>query len=113
MVSDLIASLDPHSVLLAVGPLQRGLIGSLVIGFIVGVVAKLIVGGKEPAGCFVTIIIGIVGSFIALYVGKFVGHYQEGDAPGFIASTVGAIILLVIYHLIVGRGGSSGTGPTV
>ena len=113
MVSDLIASLDPHSVLLAVGPLQKGFIGSLIIGFIVGLVAKLIVGGKEPAGCIITILIGIVGSFVALEVGKFIGHYQEGDAPGFIASTVGAIVLLVIYHLIIGRGGNSGSGPTV
>ena len=90
---------------LAAGPLAGGWIWTILIGFLVGVVAKLITPGKDPAGFFITAIIGIVGSLVALLIGRALGWYAEGAAPGFVASVVGAIILLVIYHAITRRSG--------
>ena len=86
------------------GPVGAGLICTVLIGIVIGALAKLIVGGREPAGCIITMLIGIAGSIIALYVGRAIGHYQVGETPGFIASLIGAIVLLLVYHLIVGRG---------
>ncbi len=71
-----------------------------IIGLVVGAIAKLIVPGKDPGGIFVTMLIGIAGSFIATFIGRAMGHYQEGQAAGFIMSLVGAIVLLAIYHMI-------------
>ena len=93
---------------LAAGPLAGGWIWTIVIGLLVGFVAKLITPGKEPAGFLITMIIGIAGSLVALFLGRALGWYAEGDAPGFIASVIGAVILLVIYHLITRR-----SGPTL
>ncbi len=81
-----------------------GLVGALIIGLIVGAIAKLIVRGEEPAGCFVTMLIGVAGSFVAFYIGKFfgltVGHPNSIRPVGFIPSLIGAVILLLIYHAI-------------
>lgn len=84
------------------------LIGALIIGLIVGALAKLIVPGREPGGCLITALIGIAGSFVAYFIGRALGWYAEGphstfQPAGFIASLIGAIILLVIYHAIRGR----------
>ncbi len=70
-----------------------------VIGLVVGALAKLIVPGKDPGGIIITMLLGIAGSFIATFIGRSAGWYQAGQAAGFIASLIGAIILLVIYHL--------------
>ena len=72
-----------------------------IIGLIVGLVAKLLMPGKDPGGFIITAIIGIAGSLLATWLGQTVfGWYQEGQSAGFIASVIGAIILLLIYHLI-------------
>jgi uncharacterized membrane protein YeaQ/YmgE (transglycosylase-associated protein family) len=72
-----------------------------VIGLIVGLVAKLLMPGKDPGGFIITAIIGIAGSLLATWVGQNVfGWYQEGQSAGFIASVIGAIVLLLIYHLL-------------
>jgi uncharacterized membrane protein YeaQ/YmgE (transglycosylase-associated protein family) len=72
-----------------------------VIGLIVGLVAKLLMPGKDPGGFIITAIIGIVGSLLATWVGQnLFGWYQEGQSAGFIASVIGAIVLLLIYHLL-------------
>ena len=76
------------------------LIWTLLIGLIVGVVAKLLMPGKDHGGFIVTILIGIAGSFVATYIGQVLGWYQEGQSAGFIMSVLGAILLLGIYHLI-------------
>ena len=80
------------------------LIGALIIGLIVGALAKLIVRGKEPGGCLVTILIGVAGSFVAFYIGRLfwltAGHPNSLRPVGFIPSLIGAIVLLVIYHMI-------------
>jgi uncharacterized membrane protein YeaQ/YmgE (transglycosylase-associated protein family) len=74
------------------------LLWTAIIGLVVGALAKLIMPGKDPGGILVTMIIGIAGSFLGTFLGRMVGHYQEGQSAGFIMSLVGAIILLAIYH---------------
>jgi uncharacterized membrane protein YeaQ/YmgE (transglycosylase-associated protein family) len=81
-----------------------GLIGALIIGLIVGAIAKLIVRGEQPAGCLMTMLIGVAGSFAAFYLGRLfgltVGHPANFRPVGFIPSLIGAVILLLIYHAI-------------
>jgi uncharacterized membrane protein YeaQ/YmgE (transglycosylase-associated protein family) len=76
------------------------LIWTLIIGLVIGAVAKFLMPGKDPGGIIITILIGIAGSFIATYIGRAMGWYQEGQGAGFIMSVLGAILLLGIYHLI-------------
>ena len=76
---------------------------TLIIGLIVGAVAKLLMPGKDPGGFIITILLGIAGSFVATYLGRTLGWYQAGDAAGFIMSVLGAMLLLLIYRLFVGR----------
>jgi uncharacterized membrane protein YeaQ/YmgE (transglycosylase-associated protein family) len=73
---------------------------TILIGFVVGLLAKMLTPGRDPSGFFITAAIGIVGSLIATYGGQAIGLYQAGEPAGFIGSLIGAIILLVIYHLI-------------
>ena len=70
------------------------------IGFVVGLIAKLLTPGRDPSGFFVTAIIGIAGAFLATYGGHALGIYRAGEAAGFIGAVVGAIIVLLIYHRI-------------
>jgi uncharacterized membrane protein YeaQ/YmgE (transglycosylase-associated protein family) len=79
------------------------IITMLVIGLIVGVLAKFLTPGKDPGGIIITILLGIAGSFLAHYLGSAAGWYTEGEPVGFIASVVGAIILLLIYRMLFGR----------
>jgi len=81
-----------------------GVISMIVIGLIVGAIAKLLMPGDDPGGIIITILLGIAGSLVAGFLGRAVGWYTPGEPAGFIASIVGAIILLAIYRLIVGRG---------
>ena len=76
------------------------LLWTALIGLIVGALAKLIMPGKDPGGIFVTMLIGIAGSFLGTWLGRLVGHYGPEDSAGFLMSLVGALILLGIYHLI-------------
>ncbi len=76
------------------------LLWTAIIGLIVGALAKLIIPGKEPGGIFITMLIGIAGSFLGTWLGRLVGHYGPDDSAGFLMSLVGALILLGIYHLI-------------
>ena len=80
----------------------------LIVGLVVGALAKLIMPGRDPGGIIVTMLLGIAGSFIAGIIGRALGWYAEGQSAGFISSVIGAIILLAIYRLIVGRTGGSG-----
>ena len=75
----------------------------LIIGLVVGALAKLIMPGKDPGGIIVTMLLGVAGSLIAGYLGRAAGWYHEGEGAGFIASLIGALILLGIYRLVVGR----------
>jgi uncharacterized membrane protein YeaQ/YmgE (transglycosylase-associated protein family) len=72
----------------------------ILIGFIAGVLAKFLTPGRDPSGFFITAAIGIAGSILATFLGRAMGWYQEGQSAGFMAAVVGAIILLVIYHMV-------------
>ncbi|CAN5918676.1 GlsB/YeaQ/YmgE family stress response membrane protein [soil metagenome] len=75
----------------------------LLIGLIIGALAKLVMPGKDPGGVIITILIGVAGSFIANYIGQAAGWYGANEGAGFIASIVGSIVLLAGYRLITGR----------
>ena len=77
-----------------------GIIWTILIGFVVGLVAKMMTPGRDPSGFFITAIIGICGSLLATYGGQALGLYHAGEVAGFLGSLIGAIILLVIYHMV-------------
>jgi len=83
-----------------------GIIWTIVLGFVIGVMAKFLHPGKENMGFITTVVLGVVGSFLAGVIGQYLGWYKAGEGAGFIASVVVAILLLVIYGKI--RGYSSG-----
>ena len=76
-----------------------GIIWTIVIGFVVGLLAKMLKPGRDPSGFIITVLIGIAGSLLATYGGQALGIYRAGEAAGFIGSIIGAIILLVIYGM--------------
>jgi uncharacterized membrane protein YeaQ/YmgE (transglycosylase-associated protein family) len=78
------------------------LLWELIIGLVVGAVAKFLMPGKDPGGIWITMIIGIAGSILATYIGQAIGWYQAGEGAGFIMSVVGAVVLLLIYRVIKG-----------
>jgi uncharacterized membrane protein YeaQ/YmgE (transglycosylase-associated protein family) len=82
---------------------MTGIISTLIIGLIVGAIAKFLMPGRDPGGCLVTILLGIAGAFVAGYLGRAVGWYEPGQTAGFIASVIGAMLLLLIYRLVIGR----------
>jgi uncharacterized membrane protein YeaQ/YmgE (transglycosylase-associated protein family) len=80
----------------------------IVVGLIVGALAKLIMPGHDPGGIIVTILLGIAGSLVAGWLGRALGWYQPGHPAGFFASVIGAIIILAIYRVIIGRSAGGG-----
>lgn len=82
-----------------------GILWTILIGFIVGLVAKFLMPGRDPSGFIITVLIGIVGSVIASYLGGALGLYQVGETAGFIAAVLGAMLLLFIYRMVSGRRG--------
>ena len=83
--------------------MQYGIIGWIVVGLIAGVLAKLIMPGKDPGGIIITILIGIAGSFVGTLIGRALGFYSSGQGAGIIMSILGAVLLLWIYRMIVAR----------
>ena len=79
------------------------LLVTLIIGFLAGVIAKLLTPGRDPGGFIVTTLLGIAGAFLATYLGQAIGWYRADEAAGFIGAVVGAILVLVIYRLIARR----------
>ena len=77
---------------------------TIIIGFLAGIVAKFLMPGRDPGGFIITTLLGIAGAFVATYLGQAVGWYRAGDGAGFIGAVVGAIIILAIYRMVVGRG---------
>ena len=75
----------------------------LVVGLVIGVIAKLLMPGRDPGGCIITMLIGIAGSFIASYLGQALHWYEQGQPAGFIGSVIGAMLLLLLYRLIAPR----------
>ena len=76
------------------------IIWTILIGFIVGIVAKFLMPGRDPSGFFITAIIGVVGSVIATFLGQALGFYRPGESAGFIAAVLGSIILLFLYRMV-------------
>ena len=79
------------------------IIWAILIGFIVGLVAKFLMPGRDPGGFFITAILGIVGALLASFLGQALGLYAAGQAAGFIGAVIGAMIVLFLYHMIRGR----------
>ena len=79
------------------------IIGTIIVGFIVGLIARAIKPGDDKMGLIMTTLLGIAGAFLAEYAGAAMGWYRPGEPAGWIASVIGAIVLLVIYGLIKGR----------
>ncbi len=81
-----------------------GIIWTIIIGFVAGVIAKFIMpGDNEPAGFILTTILGIVGAFVATFLGQALGWYRPGEGAGLIGAVVGAIVVLFAYSMIAGR----------
>lgn len=81
-----------------------GILWTILIGFIAGVIAKLVTpGDNEPSGFILTTILGIVGAFLATYLGQALGWYSAGEGAGLIGATIGAIIVLLIWGAVAGR----------
>ena len=79
------------------------LIWTLLIGLVVGLIAKALMPGRDPGGFIITALLGIVGAFVAHLIGRGLGWYSDGQPAGFLASVVGAILVLVVYRMATGR----------
>jgi uncharacterized membrane protein YeaQ/YmgE (transglycosylase-associated protein family) len=90
---------------------MMSIIGTIVIGFIVGLLARALKPGDDKLGLIMTAVLGVAGSFLASFAGQALGLYKQGDAAGFIASVIGAIILLVVYAMVTKKSGD-GSGPS-
>jgi uncharacterized membrane protein YeaQ/YmgE (transglycosylase-associated protein family) len=81
-----------------------GILWTIIIGFVAGVIAKFIMpGDNEPTGFILTAVLGIVGAFVATYLGQALGWYRPGEGAGLIGAVVGAVIVLLIYSMVAGR----------
>lgn len=77
-----------------------GIVWTLLVGLVVGALAKFLMPGKDGGGIIKTMILGVVGSGVAWFLGSMLGWYGDGDGPGIIASTIGAILVLVVYRIV-------------
>ena len=82
---------------------EYGILGWIVIGLLAGGIAKLLMPGKDPGGCIITILLGIAGALLAGFIGKSVGWYDTNEGAGFLAAIVGAFIILLLYRMISKR----------
>jgi uncharacterized membrane protein YeaQ/YmgE (transglycosylase-associated protein family) len=89
---------------------MMGFLWALIIGFIVGAIAKFVMPGRDPGGFIITILLGVAGSELATFLGRTLGWYRGDNAAGFIGSVIGAVIILAIYRFFVSRRANAG-GP--
>ena len=80
-----------------------GILAWILFGLVVGIIAKLLMPGRDPGGFIVTILIGIAGAMLGGFVGRAMGFYGEGEGAGWLMSILGAIILLALYRMMVRR----------
>lgn len=80
-----------------------GVLGWIVFGLVVGIIAKLVVPGRDPGGLVLTIVLGIVGALVGGYLGRILGLYGPNDPVGFLMALGGSILLLVLYRMMSGR----------
>ncbi len=88
---------------------MTGIIGTILIGLVVGFIARAIKPGDDKLGLIMTAVLGVAGSFVATFVGSALGLYTQGDAAGWIASVLGAVVLLFIYSMVKNKSGGGGT----
>lgn len=79
------------------------IIWTILIGLVAGVIAKFLMPGKDPGGFIITILLGIAGAFVATYLGQAIGWYGPEDDAGLIGAVVGAILILIVYRMVIGR----------
>ena len=82
---------------------EYGIIAWIVIGGIAGAIAKLLMPGRDPGGCIITVLLGVVGAFLAGWLGQQLGWYGSGEGAGFLAAIIGAFLILLVYRLVAGR----------
>jgi uncharacterized membrane protein YeaQ/YmgE (transglycosylase-associated protein family) len=80
-----------------------GILGWIIFGLVVGAIAKLLMPGRDPGGIIVTMLLGIVGAVLGGFVGRSLGLYGPEDSAGFLMAIVGAIVVLLLYRVLVGR----------
>ena len=80
-----------------------GVLGWILFGLVVGALAKLVMPGRDPGGIIVTILLGIVGALVGGFLGRALGLYQPGEPAGFVGAFIGAILVLLIYRMAIGR----------
>ena len=80
-----------------------GILSWILFGLVVGVIAKLLMPGRDPGGFIVTILLGIAGALLGGFIGRAMGFYGESQGAGWIMSILGAIVLLVLYRMVAGR----------
>ena len=80
-----------------------GILGWILFGLVVGALAKLVMPGRDPGGIIVTMLLGIAGAVLGGFIGRAMGFYGEGEAAGFVMSFLGAVALLAIYRVMIGR----------
>ena len=80
-----------------------GVLGWILFGLVVGIVAKLLMPGRDPGGFIVTTVLGIVGAVVGGWIGRVLGLYGPGEPAGFIMAVIGAVLLLAIYRFTIGR----------
>jgi uncharacterized membrane protein YeaQ/YmgE (transglycosylase-associated protein family) len=79
------------------------MVWTLIIGLAVGAIAKLLIPGKDPGGIFITMFLGVAGSYAATFIGQRMGNYAPNEPAGVFSSVVGAVVLLLIYRLVISR----------
>jgi len=84
-----------------------GILGWIIFGLVVGAIAKLLMPGRDPGGIIVTMLLGIVGAVLGGFVGRSLGLYGPEDSAGFLMATLGAVIVLLLYRMLVGRRATS------
>lgn len=80
---------------------EYSIIGWILIGLVGGGIAKLLMPGRDPGGCIVTILLGIAGALLAGFIGQQIGWYEEGETAGYIAAIIGAFLILLVYRLVL------------
>jgi uncharacterized membrane protein YeaQ/YmgE (transglycosylase-associated protein family) len=86
------------------------ILGWILFGFVVGLIARVVMPGRDPLGLIGTTVLGIIGALLAGWLGQAVGWYRADEGAGFISATIGAVIVLAIYHMAVGRRSRRGGG---
>ena len=77
------------------------IIWAIIIGFIAGAIAKLLMPGKDPGGCIITILLGVGGALLFTYLGRMLGFYDEGESAGFFGAILGSVIILLLYRMFL------------